>query len=120
MQVMRDARHTGKVVFRMPPLARGNIRENRTILVTGGMGGLGCAVAQWLADHGAGTIVLNGRRDPESGANEVIQNLRDSGVDVRVEVADITDFSAVDDLLAKIDADMPPLGGVVTLCRCSF
>ena len=113
MQVMRDARHTGKVVFRMPPLARGNIRENRTILVTGGMGGLGCAVAQWLADHGAGTIVLNGRRDPDSGANEVIQNLRDSGADVRVEVADITDFSAVDDLLAKIDADMPPLGGVV-------
>ena len=38
MQVMRDARHTGKVVFRMPPLVRGNIRENRTILVTGGMG----------------------------------------------------------------------------------
>ena len=113
MQVMRDARHTGKVIFRMPPLARGNIRENRTILVTGGMGGLGCAVAQWLADHGAGTIVLNGRRDPDSGANEVIQNLRDSGVDVRVEVADITDFSAVDELLARIDADMPPLGGVV-------
>ena len=113
MQIMRDARHTGKVVFRMPPLVRGNIRENRTILVTGGMGGLGCAVAQWLADHGAGTIVLNGRRDPDSDANEVIQNLRDSGIDVRVEVADITDFAAVDALLAKIDADMPPLGGVV-------
>ena len=113
MQVMRDARHTGKVVFRMPPLVRGNIRENRTILVTGGMGGLGCAVAQWLADHGAETIVLNGRRDPDSDAKNLIQNLRDSGVDVRVEVADITDFAAVDDLLARIDADMPPLGGVV-------
>ena len=113
MEVMRDARHIGKNVFRMPPLARGSLREDRTYLVTGGMGGIGCAVARWLAENGAGAIVLNGRRNPEPDAEEVIRELREGGVDVHVEVADMTNFAAVDDMLARIDADLPPLGGVI-------
>ena len=112
MGVMRDARHVGKNVLRMPPLA-GSLRQDRTYLVTGGMGGLGCAVARWLAENGAGAIVVNGRRDPDAVAEEVIRALRESGVDVRVEVADVTDFAALDDMLARIDADLPPLGGVI-------
>ena len=32
----------------------------------GGLGGIGLAVADWLADHGARTIVLNGRRETRS------------------------------------------------------
>ena len=113
MEVMRDGRHIGKNVFRMPPLARGNLRKDRTYLVTGGMGGIGCAVAQWLGEHGAGAIVLNGRRDPDPAAEEVIRELRENGVDVRVEIADVTDFAAVDDMLTRIDEDLPPLGGVI-------
>ena len=113
MEVMRDARHIGKNVLRMPPLARGSLREDRTYLVTGGMGGIGCAVARWLAENGAGAIVLNGRREPDPAAQEAIRELREGGVDVRVEVADVTDFAAVDDMLARIDADLPPLGGVI-------
>ena len=113
MEVMRDARHIGKNVFRMPPLARGNLREDRTYLVTGGMGGIGCVVARWLAENGAGAVVLNGRRNPEPAAEEAIRELREGGVDVRVEVADMTDFAVVDDMLARIDEDLPPLGGVI-------
>ena len=113
MEVMRAARHIGKNVFRMPPLARDSLQQNRTYLVTGGMGGIGCAVARWLAENGAGTVVLNGRRDPDPDAEEVIRGLRASGVDVRVEVADVTDFVAVDDMLARIDQTLPPLGGVI-------
>ena len=113
MEAMRDARHIGKNVFRMPPLARGNLREDRTYLITGGMGGIGCAVARWLAENGARAVVLNGRRNPEPAAEEVIRELRESGVDVRVEVADMTDFAVVDDMLARIDEDLPPLGGVI-------
>ena len=113
MEVMRGARHTGKNVLRMPPLARDGLRGDRTYLVTGGLGGIGCAVARWLAGNGAGTIVLNGRRDPDTAALEVIRELRESGADVRVEVADVTDFAAVDDMLARIDASPAPLGGVV-------
>ena len=113
MEVMRGARHIGKNVLRMPPLARDSLRGDRTYLVTGGLGGIGCAVARWLAGNGAGAIVLNGRRDPDTAALEVIRELRESGADVRVEVVDVTDFAAVDDMLARIDASPAPLGGVV-------
>ena len=113
MQGLRNARHIGKNVFRMPSLARGQLRKDRTYLITGGLGGLGCAVAEWLANHGAGTVVLNGRRPPGAAATGVIQDLQNRGVDVRVEVVDVTDLPAVDDMLARMDATLPPLGGVI-------
>ncbi len=113
MDVMRDARHIGKNVFRMPPLVRGAVQEERTYLVTGGMGGIGCEVARWLAENGATTIVLNGRRAPDPEAVEVIKELRERGVDIRVEIADVTDFAAVDEMLARIEETLPALGGVV-------
>ena len=112
METMRAARHIGKNVLRMPPLARNGLRPDRTFLVTGGMGGIGCEVARWLAGNGAGTIVLNGRRAPDPEAEDVIRRLQDDGVDVRVEVADVTDPAAVDGMLARIDEALPPLGGV--------
>ena len=113
MEVMRTARHVGKNVLRMPPLCRGGLRADRTYLVTGGLGGIGCEVARWLAGCGAGTIVLNGRRPPDPEAVEVIRELRDDGVDIRVELADMTDPAAVEGMLARIDEALPDLGGVI-------
>ena len=113
MKCMQGARHIGKIVFTASPLARGRLRDDRSYLVTGGLGGIGCAVAGWLADRGAGTVVLNGRRPPDPEVEEEIAALRGSGADIRVELADVTDAPAVDAMLARIDADLPPLGGVI-------
>nr|MDE0501467.1 SDR family NAD(P)-dependent oxidoreductase [bacterium] len=110
---MRAARHLGKIVVTASPLSQGQLRGDRTYLVTGGLGGIGCAVADWLADRGAGAIVLNGRRDPDAAAIETIEALRRRGVRVEVELADVTDPEAVDAMLARIDAGLPPLGGVI-------
>ncbi|MDE2801312.1 MAG: SDR family NAD(P)-dependent oxidoreductase [Chloroflexota bacterium] len=113
MEFMRSARHIGKNVIVMPPLTDGRLRADRSYLVTGGLGGIGIVVAGWLADRGAGVIVLNGRRPPDSEAKEAIESLRRQGADVRVELADVTDPAAVDAMLARIDAEMPPLAGVI-------
>ena len=110
---MRSARHLGKIVVTAPPLRRGRLRPDRTYLVTGGLGGIGCAVAEWLADRGAGAIVLNGRRAPDPAAEETIRALRERGVTVAVELADVSDFEAVDRMLARLDEELPPLGGVI-------
>ncbi len=110
---MRAARHIGKIVLTPPPLAQGQLRQDRTYLVTGGLGGIGCAVAEWLAACGAGTIVLNGRRNPDAEAEAVIDDLRSRGVRIEVELADVTDSTAIDAMLARIDASLPPLGGVI-------
>ena len=110
---MRSARHLGKIVVTAPPLRQGRLRQDRTYLVTGGLGGIGCAVAEWLADRGAGTIVLNGRREPDPAAEETIRTLRERGVTVEVELADVSDPGAVDRMLARMDRELPPLGGVI-------
>ena len=89
------------------------LREDRSYLVTGGLGGLGRLVAGWLADQGARWIVLNGRREPDAGAEEAIRELRERGVTVRVELADLADESAVQAMLARVEADLPPLAGIV-------
>ena len=113
LSFMRSARHLGKIVVTPPPLVKGRLRQDRTYLVTGGLGGIGCAVADWLADRGAGVIVLNGRRPPDDEAEAAIANLRERGVTVQVELADVTDTAAIDRMLARMDAALPPLGGVI-------
>ena len=113
MQFMRAARHIGKIVLTNSPLETGRLRGDGTYLVTGGLGGIGCALAGWLADRGAGAIVLNGRRDPDPEAIETIDTLRGRGVTVQVEIADVTDTAAVDAMLERIDATLPPLAGVI-------
>ena len=94
-------------------VAREVVRGDRSYLVTGGLGGIGLEVAGWLAERGAGAIVLNGRRAPDAGAAAAVEKLRERGVEVRVEIADMTDGAAVDDLLLRVDAEEPPLGGVI-------
>ena len=113
MKYMQAARHIGKIVLAGAPLETGRLRDDRTYLVTGGLGGIGCVVAGWLADRGAGAIVLNGRRAPDPEAADAIEELRQQGVAVGVELADVTDPAALDEMLARIDANLPPLGGVV-------
>ena len=113
IKFMRAARHIGKIVFTTSPLETGSLRQDRTYLVTGGLGGIGCVLAGWLAERGAGAIVLNGRRDPDPEAAEAIEALRERGATVAVELADVTDAAALDAMLARIDDTLPPLGGVI-------
>ena len=113
LSFMRSARHIGKIVLTNQPLVRGRLREDRSYLVTGGLGGIGCAVAGWLADHGAGTIVLNGRRPPDPEAVTAIEELRQKGARVEIELADVTDTAAIDAMLERIDQNLPPLAGVI-------
>ncbi len=113
MGFMRAARHIGKIVLTMPPLRAGRLREDGTYLVTGGLGGIGCALAEQLAERGAGTVVLNGRRPPDPEAEAAIGTLRARGFRIEVEIADVTDTNALDAMLARMDETLPPLVGVI-------
>ena len=113
VEFMRDGRHLGKIVLTLPPLVDGSLREDRAYLVTGGLGGIGLAVADWLVDRGARTVVLNGRRTPDPEAEAAVTVLAERGVDVHVEIADVTDIAALDAMLARMDATLPPLAGVI-------
>ncbi len=113
MEFMRSARHVGKNVIAMPPMSSGRLRTDGTYLVTGGLGGIGCAVADWLVERGAGTIVLNGRRPPDPEAEQAIEGLRQQGANIVVELADVTSQEALDNMLERMEKHLPPLAGII-------
>ncbi|MEV0296266.1 SDR family NAD(P)-dependent oxidoreductase [Nocardia sp. NPDC050710] len=114
-----ERRHADPIVLR-GKTTRGISDRTQTIsgtgtyLVTGGFGGLGAAAARWLAAHGARTLLLVGRREPDDAGERLMASLRADGVDVVSRRVDVADREAVVELLAGIDeSGLPPLRGVI-------
>ncbi|MEO5368586.1 MAG: SDR family NAD(P)-dependent oxidoreductase [Magnetococcus sp. DMHC-1] len=83
-----------------------------TTLITGGLGGLGLALAEWLATQGVRHIALLGRRPPDAAASQRIAALRTRGTQVTTWQADCADHDQLATALAQLQATMPPLRGV--------
>ncbi|MBE1576291.1 polyketide synthase [Amycolatopsis roodepoortensis] len=101
-------------------------RATGTYLITGGLGGLGLEVAQWLADRGARRLLLAGRRGlpPRSDWDAVtdpqvrhqidsVLALEAAGVTVRAVPVDITDEVDVARALDPANHGLPPIRGVI-------
>jgi acyl transferase domain-containing protein/NADPH:quinone reductase-like Zn-dependent oxidoreductase len=115
-RAMAQARHTGKIVFRMNVPSRDRrlaLRSDATYLVTGGLGGLGLAVASWLCEKGARHVALLGRRAPNPAAQSAIAALEAQGAQVRVLEADVADRAALQRAMAALETSSAPLRGVV-------
>ncbi|HZG03203.1 MAG TPA: SDR family NAD(P)-dependent oxidoreductase, partial [Streptomyces sp.] len=79
-----------------------------TVLVTGGTGALGAHVARWLADRGAGHLVLTSRRGEEApGAAELRAELTAMGTTVTIAACDAADREALAAVLAAIPQEQP-------------
>ncbi|WXK00954.1 SDR family NAD(P)-dependent oxidoreductase [Saccharopolyspora sp. ID03-671] len=80
-----------------------------TVLITGGTGALGAAVARDLARRGVDELILVSRRGPQApGAAELRAELAELGARVRIESCDVADRDALTSLLTGVD-----LSGVV-------
>ncbi|MCH9643009.1 MAG: SDR family NAD(P)-dependent oxidoreductase [Actinomycetia bacterium] len=111
---MQQARHIGKIVVQLPnPLQP---HADRSYLITGGLGAIGLHAASYLAQLGAGDIVLTSRRAPEVGAQRVIDDITENyKCRVHVFTADVGDEAEVAKLLDRIRTELPPLAGVMHL-----
>jgi NAD(P)-dependent dehydrogenase (short-subunit alcohol dehydrogenase family)/acyl carrier protein len=109
---MAQARHIGKVVITHRPQHPG-VRSDGAYLVTGGLGGLGLAVARHLVDGGADHVILIGRRPPSADASETVAELERSGATVAVLQADVADATDVRRVIETISATGIPLRGVL-------
>jgi phthiocerol/phenolphthiocerol synthesis type-I polyketide synthase D len=88
------------------------VRPGGCYLITGGYGGLGLEVARWLADRGAGRLVLAGRAGPPEDSRAALARLRARGAEVRVIRGDIA-APADAARLVRAATDGAPLCGVV-------
>ncbi|MDQ3814253.1 MAG: SDR family NAD(P)-dependent oxidoreductase [Armatimonadota bacterium] len=121
-QYMQQSRHIGKIVISMheqqaaiPPRATEsvNFRDDATYLITGGLDGFGLAMAQWMVDKGARSLILVGRggaSSPEAVA--AVEALRDTGAQVLIATVDVSKEKEVAALLTEISGTLPPLHGI--------
>jgi acyl carrier protein len=84
-----------------------------TVLITGGLGGIGFSVARWMVAQGARHLVLIGRTPPSGSTAEEIAGWRRSGVDVAFARADVSQMAQLDAALGPLLAAMPPIKGIV-------
>ena len=91
------------------------IRRDRSYVITGGLGGLGLAVARWLARQDAGHIALMARRAPNDQERSAIDEIVRNGAAVTLLRADVERLAEVSDCLAAYRETAQPLGGVFHL-----
>ena len=79
-----------------------------TALITGGTGGIGGHLARWLAKEGVERLLLLSRSGEQAeGAAELAEELRESGAEVTIAACDVTDRTALAELIAGIPAEHP-------------
>ncbi|MFB1483784.1 SDR family NAD(P)-dependent oxidoreductase [Corallococcus sp. RDP092CA] len=83
-------------------------------LITGGLGGVGLAVAGWLVRQGARHLVLMSRSGVATkAAREAVEALERAGAQVLVVQGDVSRPEDVTGVLAALKARLPSLRGVV-------
>ncbi|MEU4209592.1 SDR family NAD(P)-dependent oxidoreductase [Streptomyces sp. NPDC026206] len=121
LNCLQRSRHLGKVVltFDEPPAVERahpalRLSPDATYLITGGLSGLGAAVARRLVEHGARHLALLGRRGPGTpGSAELIDSLEGRGAHATAYAADVTEAADLRRVLSAIDVTGRELGGVI-------
>jgi NAD(P)-dependent dehydrogenase (short-subunit alcohol dehydrogenase family) len=109
-------RETGRYVPRMIhadvsaelPAAFG---PDATYLVTGGFGGIGLRLAEWLVSKGVRSLALAGRHAPAAEA-ERLSAMRRAGARIAVVGVDVAERDQVEGMLRKLESSGPPLKGI--------
>ncbi|AZS88802.1 SDR family NAD(P)-dependent oxidoreductase [Streptomyces griseoviridis] len=114
---VRAGRMTVPRIVRDPaagPRTAPPLDPEKTVLVTGGTGGLGALFARHLVErHGVRRLLLVSRRGGDApGAEELAGELRAAGAEVGFAAVDVADRSALAEVVGRF-GDGNPLGAVV-------
>jgi acyl transferase domain-containing protein/acyl carrier protein/phospholipid N-methyltransferase len=111
-RTMQQAKHIGKIVITQPLLEQARIQADGTYLITGGLGGLGLLVAEWLVQQGAKCLVLISRHESEA-ATQQIQSWKQAGIEVVKALIDVAEQSQLVQLLTTLEQSLPPIRGII-------
>jgi len=113
-QFMSKAKHVGKLVLAIaePEIKPAfQLPQQSTVLITGGLGGLGIELAHYLSrKYKIAHLILAGRKEPSAGLMQAIQLLEQYGTQVTTVSVDVTDKAALAAMIATIPARYPLKG----------
>ncbi len=126
LRYMARGRHIGKVLVRVCDPSTGEalaiearrrtwFHPHKACLVTGGLGGVGLELVQWLIERGARDIVLTTRKGVRGGYDAFrLRAFQRQGARVAVSTRDVGDADEAETLVREIEAERP-LGAVFHL-----
>jgi acyl transferase domain-containing protein/acyl carrier protein len=99
------------LVPRLEHLNLDNATDNKTLeivkeslyMITGGLGGLGLVVAEWLISVGATKLLLISRREPQATIKDHIQKYAELGIEVEIVNIDVSSADEVANLFYEHD-----------------
>jgi NAD(P)-dependent dehydrogenase (short-subunit alcohol dehydrogenase family) len=88
--------------------------SNATYVIGGGSGGIGRAIALWLASNGAKHILILARSGTASPAMQsLLTDLVARGIDIQAPSCDLSNAESVQNVLREVRDTMPPIKGVI-------
>lgn len=89
------------------------LRAGGVYVITGGLGGIGLAIARYLAAHWQARLVLIGRRSAGEAEAGLIRPLEALGAQVLTVAADVSDLAALRNALTLAERRFGALHGVI-------
>jgi len=118
VQVLKEERETVPQVTRpalMTAVSKTFCPAHKSYVITGGLGGFGLELAQWLVLRGAQKLVLTSRSGIRTGYQaKQVREWRRQGVQVLVSTSDASSPDGARSLIAEA-AQLGPVGGVFNL-----
>lgn len=111
------ARYASRLMPLDPPRlsisATPSVRSDGSYLITGGTGGIGFQITQWLIAEGAGTIILTGRTTSKHRHCPVLEALSSLRTKIVYFEGDVSDYDCMITLFELVNTSMPPLRGII-------
>jgi len=111
-----DGRYVARLVPALSPLrddTKSPLRADGTYVITGGLGGIGFLIAEWMIEQGARHLVLLARSKPNENQLLKLDALRQIGAEITTIQVDVADPIRMAEVLTLVRESMPPLRGVI-------
>lgn len=102
------------IVQVLPQTLSAKLLPNCSYLITGGLGGIGRRIAQWMVQQGARNLILLSRHAAsQANTQPFLKELKDSGCQVVAKNCDITKLSDLTRVVEDCAQDLPPVRGII-------
>ncbi|XP_073462807.1 fatty acid synthase [Aquarana catesbeiana] len=126
---MAQGRHIGKVLIKvcdevgsvrdadtlLPAIPRTSFPPTKSYIITGGLGGFGLELAQWLIERGARNLILTSRSGIRNGYQaKQVQSWKEAGITIVVSTKDVASIGGTRQLIDAA-SQLGPVGGIFNL-----